>query len=421
MRIRGGARTDVGLVRRRNEDSFLVRERLFAVADGMGGHRGGNVASSLALDTVATTVPATGATAEDLVDAVRSANGAVLERALADPELEGMGTTLTAMLMRGDEGLVAHVGDSRAYLFRDGELRQVTEDHTLVRRMVVEGRLTPEEAEVHPARSILTRALGVEPEVDVDREAVSLRDGDRLLLCTDGLTGMVPEEGIRETLRREPDPQAAADALVAAAVAAGGEDNVTVLVLDALPDGDENENEAGLPVAAAAEVAEGPRAAAPSPPREPRGQALATAAALRLRELPWRRLAAWAGAVATAAAVVVVGVRLYVDRQWYVGAAAGHVAVYQGIPADVAGIRLSHVTAVTRVRAAQAERLQPWHQLFQGITAPSERAALGIVQQIRADVATAARLGRAAGPAAASGVPGAGPAPTPSPTASPSR
>ena len=231
MKLRVGVATDVGRVRERNEDSYLAREPLFAVADGMGGHRGGNVASELAIETLGSfRVPAQGAAAA-LVEDIKRANLRVMERGASDRDLRGMGTTVTALVTQDARAHIAHVGDSRAYLLRD-ELQQLTEDHTLVQRMVREGKLTPEEAGHHPQRSVLTRAVGVEDGLDVDELTLDVHSGDRILLCTDGLTSMVENDAIERILKDEPDPQSAAEQLVSLANEAGGEDNITVVVVD---------------------------------------------------------------------------------------------------------------------------------------------------------------------------------------------
>ena len=225
-----GAATDVGRVRDGNEDAYLVDDAmgLIAVADGMGGHRAGEVASATALEALRAAI--TGG--RPLRESIEDANDAVYTKSLTDTSLRGMGTTLTAgTLVAGDTVLVGHVGDSRAYLLHDGELRQVTDDHSLVEELVREGRLTADEAAVHPQRSIITRALGVDASVEVDVYPVELVPGDRLLLCSDGLTGMVAPDDIAATLRRESDPARAAAQLVDAANAAGGEDNITVVVV----------------------------------------------------------------------------------------------------------------------------------------------------------------------------------------------
>ncbi len=235
MKIVSGAATDTGQVREGNEDSYLVDRRLelFAIADGMGGHRAGEVASATALEGLQAAVDSGIA----IGDAVGRANTAVWDKASADTSLAGMGTTLTAAWSDGTTLTVAHVGDSRAYLLRDDTLQRVTVDHSLVEELIRDGKLTEEQASVHPQRSIITRALGVDSTVDVDVYSLVLQPNDRVMLCSDGLTSMVRANGIAQILRSEPDPTAAANALVDAANEAGGDDNITVLVLDARADG----------------------------------------------------------------------------------------------------------------------------------------------------------------------------------------
>lgn len=235
LRLEVGAATDIGRVRDHNEDGYLVEHHvgLIAVADGMGGHRGGEVASAAALEALRIAFVA-GASIDE---AVSVANDAVHEQSVADPNLRGMGTTLTAGSF-DDEGhlVLGHVGDSRAYLARGGELERVTTDHSLVEELIQAGELTPEEAERDPRRSMITRALGLEPGVAVDVIELDLRDGDRLVLCSDGLTTMVGEDDIASLLAEEPDAATAADRLVDAANAAGGVDNITVVVIDVVND-----------------------------------------------------------------------------------------------------------------------------------------------------------------------------------------
>lgn len=232
MKLAVAYSTDVGRVRDGNEDSLLVDEHLglFAVADGMGGHQGGEVASSTAIEALRAAVAA-----GQRVDlAIVSANGAVLKRASGDPRLTGMGTTLTAMHpLGGSRLLIGHVGDSRAYLLRRGNLERLTEDHSLVEELVREGRITREQADVHPQRNIVTRALGME-HVDVDVLPIEVETGDRLLICSDGLTTMVREREVARLLGGDDDVQHIADRLVDEAVKNGGEDNVTVVVIDVL-------------------------------------------------------------------------------------------------------------------------------------------------------------------------------------------
>src|SRR5947208_1154935 len=197
----------------------------------MGGHRAGEVASATALEALRAAV----ASGQQLPDAIEGANDAVLEKSESDQELHGMGTTLTAGMLGTDGDLVVgHVGDSRAYLVRDGELTQITNDHSLVEEMVRGGELTPEQAEVHPQRSIITRALGIDPRVDVDVYPIELQPGDRILFCSDGLTTMERQDEMASILAREHDPKRAAQLLVDAANAAGGEDNVTAVIVEAV-------------------------------------------------------------------------------------------------------------------------------------------------------------------------------------------
>ncbi|HEX9991728.1 MAG TPA: PP2C family serine/threonine-protein phosphatase [Acidimicrobiales bacterium] len=250
--LRAGAASDPGRVRAVNEDSSLVAHPIFAVADGMGGHRAGDVASQVAL--AALKAASFEPTVEGLREGIRAANVAVFERASNEPELRGMGTTLCAVAVvrdataegdgeaeaaDGEERIaVANVGDSRAYLFRDGELEQLTHDHTLVQTMVDDDRLTPEEAAVHPQRHIVTRALGIEPEVDIDTWEIVPFVGDRFLVCSDGLFNEVDEGRIAAVLRRLADPDDAARELVRLANEGGGRDNITVVVVDVVDDDD---------------------------------------------------------------------------------------------------------------------------------------------------------------------------------------
>ena len=366
MKVTAAVATDVGLVREGNEDSYLTEEPLFAVADGMGGHRGGEVASQLAVETLEKLFKQG---AGDLPDQVQEANRVVFERSVVDEKVAGMGTTLTAALVEGDRVRVAHVGDSRAYLLRDGNLRLLTEDHTLVHRMVTEGEISQEEAETHPQRSVLTRALGVETVVDVDDDTVQVRPGDRLLLCTDGLTSMVSVQAIEEVLRAVPDPQEAAQRLVQMANEGGGTDNTTVVVLDFSDDGAAARPN-GKTAVPEAEIAPPP---AGRPPRS-------------RRRLP-RKLLVWAGIIVALAVVALVGLRLYLDSQWYVGVSDEHVAIFRGIPTEVAGFELHHVVVETTISAEKAESLAVYQdRLGDGITAEDRDGAGAIVEQIRQDV-----------------------------------
>ena len=232
LRLVWAAASHPGRVRANNQDAAVAEEALFVVADGMGGHAAGEVASRVAIESMRESIG--GGT---LVDAVRLANRAVFEHAAEDPALRGMGTTLAAIALVDDsDGTtrmhVVNVGDSRVYLLRDGTLEQITDDHSLVAELEREGRLTAEEARVHPQRNIVTRVLGNTPDVDVDEFPIDPFRGDRFLLCSDGLFNEVPDDEIAAVLRQERDPQRAVDELVERANDAGGRDNITVVVVD---------------------------------------------------------------------------------------------------------------------------------------------------------------------------------------------
>jgi protein phosphatase len=393
MRLAVGARTDIGRARKRNEDSLLVREPLFAVADGMGGHRGGNVASAMAVEALGAVDPA-GITGDAILRAIETANHDILERGDAERDLEGMGTTVTALLIDGELGRIAHVGDSRAYRLRGGLLRQLTEDHTVVQEFVRQGRLSREDAERHPQRSMLMRALGVDDEVRIEDLTVDLQPGDRFLLCSDGLSGMLSEDGIALVLGTTPHPQDASDRLVALANEAGGDDNITVIVVDVLDD------DGGEPVAAdgtlAASGSDPNRTdvtpavtVAPSTPVPAVGAgAIAHEADARARRRRRGRIVAAVLLVVLAAGLAggFVGARSFLNGQWYVGTSGGRVAVFQGIPASVLGVHLAHVRTVTPLFASEAVRLQGWETLREGITTKSEPEADAIVERIRTDL-----------------------------------
>jgi len=225
------ARTDVGLKRSDNEDSFLARSPLFVVADGMGGHQAGEVASRLAVTTLAETIEAAVPAPDQVVEALERSNLEIRSEARRDAALAGMGTTCTVLVI-GDSVRIAHVGDSRAYRFREGLLEQLTEDHSLVATMVRAGLLDTESARTDGRRNVVTRALGAEDEVLVDRIDTDLVPGDRYLLSTDGLHGQVEDAAIAAVLGERTTAAEAADELVRLANEAGGDDNVTVIVID---------------------------------------------------------------------------------------------------------------------------------------------------------------------------------------------
>ncbi len=253
--LRWGSATDPGRIRPDNEDNLLAAPRVFAVADGMGGHRAGEVASALAIDLLRSRLSEPGAGLDDVVSAIAEANGDIFHAALDNPAQQGMGTTITALIVVSDgraDGpdeadaeaspaadapelfALINVGDSRTYLLRHGRLRRVTVDHSYVQELVTTGHITDDEARTHPRRNIVTRALGIDPSVRVDAWTLPIVRGDRFLLCSDGLVDEVRDDAINDILTTIPDAQSAADELVALANREGGRDNVTVVVVDVL-------------------------------------------------------------------------------------------------------------------------------------------------------------------------------------------
>jgi serine/threonine protein phosphatase PrpC len=350
--IRSAFLTDVGRVRERNEDACFAGDHVFAVADGLGGHRAGEVASDLALGPVrALDELEPKDAAGKVADAVRQGNLAVHEHAQQDEELRGMGTTMTAVVISGDTAYIAHVGDSRCYLVRGDAITQLSRDHTLVARMVSEGRLTPEQAEAHPQRSVLTRALGAERDVDVDESRITLTDGDRLVICSDGLTGMLSDEEIRAHTSGGADLEEICQGLVDDANDRGGVDNISVVLVDV----------AGEPGVAHEPVVERVRATRP-------------------RRFPVR-LAIWVLILLVLALGGWIGVRAWTNRSFYVGVNGETVTIYRGLPVSFAGIHLSHVEEPTTMKVADvAPYFLP--RLRDGIRARNLTDARNLVKQI---------------------------------------
>jgi PPM family protein phosphatase len=246
-------RTDPGRKRRRNEDSFVVAPPLFAVADGMGGANAGEVASGLAVEALRDEASDESAGERFVVSLIQEANRRVYQRQSDDAEASGMGTTMTVALVEDGIVRIGHVGDSRAYLYREGELEQLTEDHSLVGELVRSGKISAEEAESHPQRSVITRALGTDPDVDVDTLTIEAQAGDVFLLCSDGLYSMVGSDKILDILhRRRHDLDAAAKELIGAANKRGGDDNITIVAFEITPADEVTEQ---LPAAPAEPVA----------------------------------------------------------------------------------------------------------------------------------------------------------------------
>jgi PPM family protein phosphatase len=372
--------TDPGRKRRRNEDSFVIDPPLFAVADGMGGAQAGEVASRLAAAAFREFHDADELDPEErLVAIIQEANRRIYERAEGDAEVSGMGTTITAALVAADGLVIGHVGDSRAYRLRGGRFEQLTDDHSLVADLVRSGRLTPEEADVHPQRSVITRALGTDPHVDVDTFTVAAERDDLFLLCSDGLSTMVDDGEIRDLLTRADDLDQAGKGLVKAANKAGGEDNITV-VLFRLAEGESELDDTvvasrngrgqdedledtltGLEapaITAPAATAVAEREWGPALDEEPAPRAAPA------EEREWGRRAVL-GALALAFVAAIFAAAFWaLTRANFIGVDDdGNVAVYQGIPWDLGGgVHLYRAKYVSQLQAVQLT--------------PSERATL---------------------------------------------
>ncbi|MGH3683273.1 MAG: PP2C family protein-serine/threonine phosphatase, partial [Natronosporangium sp.] len=360
LTLRYAARSDRGLVRDGNQDSVYAGPRLLAVADGMGGMAAGDVASNIVIAAMAPLdedVPG-----DAIVDALRgsveTANQQLRETVDANPELEGMGTTLTALLFSGSRAGLAHIGDSRAYLLRDGELTQITKDDTYVQMLVDEGRISPEEAGSHPQRSLLTRAMDGR-DIDPEYSVRTVLPGDRYLICSDGLSGVVSEQTIGDSMREYVDPQLCVERLVSLALRGGGPDNVTVIVADA---SDEDIVEAAPVVGGAAAPAAGPadgdgatqadgRESTPAArasaltPRPPAPEPAAAIAAEDEPDRPPRHPVRNAVLLSVLLALLAGGLWYgwsVTQSGYYVGATdEGRVAVFRGVPGRVAGLDLS--------------------------------------------------------------------------------
>ncbi len=383
--------TDTGRQRRANEDSYFVASPLFVVADGMGGARAGEVASRTAVEAFEEGLPEAGSPEERLARVIVDANQRIHGKAQADDQLAGMGTTLTAVWVGGTDISIAHVGDSRAYLFRDGQLVPLTQDHSLVNELVQRGKLTPEQAAEHPQRSIITRALGPEASVEVDTQSRRARDGDVYLLCSDGLTSMIDDGAVGRVLAAAGSLEEAGRGLIEAANQAGGRDNITVVLFRLSDDGavgEEQPTEVGVMRAgdvqqAAAAAAQGrPSGAAttstaPVPTGAPTlGEAQPTTqsgttadgaappkrtaplprtgsppAAARRRRLRFGGVL-FAGLFLVLLAALVIGVFLYARAHYFIGADDdGLVTVYRGLDAAPLGVALNSVSCATPVTA----------------------------------------------------------------------
>ena len=315
-----GSRTDVGYVREHNEDNFLVAPPLYAVCDGMGGHEGGEVASEIAVNTLAQRAPAE-LDAEGLGRAVEEANLAVIQGAREGLGKEGMGTTCTAAMLEGEKLIVAQVGDSRAYLLHNGILQQITRDHSVVADLVESGEISAMEARTHQWRSYITRALGLDPYMQADLYEINVAAGDRLMLCSDGLYSMVADEDISEILQTVPNPQDAADYLIDEALAGGGTDNITVVVVDVT-------------------------GYSPTKTRKIVRRGKMTAILIIAMML------AIIGAT-------LVGFGFWMNNSAYLGEQDGKVAIYKGVPGTFMGMQFSSLEEVTDVDLNQLQGALP--------------------------------------------------------------
>jgi serine/threonine protein phosphatase PrpC len=346
--------TDVGLIRSGNEDSYLMNAPLFAVADGLGGHQAGEVASRIAVETLFGEAPKR-ADAKALARAARIANTAVIEAAQTGRGRTGMGTTLTAAMVYGTRIVIAHVGDSRAYVLHLGTLTQVTEDHSMVADMVRAGTLSLEASRVHPNRSVITRALGSDPNLLVDAFEVEAAPGDRLLLCSDGLTAMVPDEEIERLLGTAHTPQDAVTALISAANDGGGQDNITAVVVDI----------DGRPATGA--------------------QGEATAPARRADARRWIARIAWVFAAAAIVTGAVYAAYSYAHSQAYVIEENGVVVVYEGVPGEFVGVTLHWLASVTDIPTAALDPITAT-RLKDGIRVDGLAPAFGLIAEYRLQV-----------------------------------
>lgn len=433
--LRSVARSDVGLVREGNEDSGYAGPQLLAVADGMGGHAAGEVASSATIDELLHVENGIGD--QDALDtlnaAVVAANDRIRQLVLDDPRREGMGTTLTALLWTGADIRVAHIGDSRAYLLRDGQLSQITHDHTFVQTLIDEGRISVDEANIHPARSLILKALDGKPDPEPDLNILEVRPGDRLLVCSDGLSGVVSSDTLRDTLIHHRDLNEAADALVELALRGGAPDNITVVVADVIetanPPSADDTVEAYLVGAASGDAdppsrsgRRGPTAAVRSllgssgtaaiePEADPEELRYAPQPPRRFRWL--RRLAL----VLVLAGLIWVGARVADDwlrSQYYVGELSGQVAIFQGVSQEIGPITLSRAYEPIEGLPVEALPVVYREQVDNTITADNYAEAEGIVENLRSR-ACAAHTAR---DSSSSAPPVSGqttPTPTPSP------
>ena len=396
LTLRFAARSDVGLVRADNQDSGFAGPHLIAVADGMGGAAGGDIASSIAVGRLAA-LEGEGLGQDEALDrlkeAIADAHADIVERAHNDPELSGLGTTVTAILRSGSSLAMAHIGDSRGYLLRDGVLDQVTSDHTFVQHLVDTGRLSQADAENHPKRNLVLRVLGdIDADVPVDISVREARVGDRWMLCSDGLSGVVSRSTMLATLSEVEDPGDCADALVALALAAGAPDNVTCIIGDVVdianPQGAKSKTAPNEIVGSAARDRKRPTQGSES--SAGRAAKLSSAPADEDEEEDqggrWSRLKPWLLPVAALLVVVAAlwGAYAWTQTQYYVSSNTDYVVIYKGVPQTLGPISLHSVAEVTDIPVSPLTAFEK-SRLESGLRTDSLTAAREIASSLRAN------------------------------------
>src|SRR5215467_1184634 len=405
LALRYAVRSDVGLLREGNEDSAYAGPHLLAVADGMGGHAAGEVASAATITTIAS-LDAEHPAADlvnALADAVASANMRLQELVVSDPSVEGMGTTLTALLWSDGEAALCHIGDSRAYLLRSGQFYQITHDHTLVQSLVDEGKITEDDVATHPHRSLLLRALDGRTVAEPDLSTHETMAGDRYLLCSDGLSGVVTEQTLHQTLSSVWDPEKASLQLVELAIRGGGPDNITCIVADVVDSALAPRSQGGSSSMLAGAASNGGRPMIRTDSPAARAHLLSQTTpqsaivvdhddpAPRMLhddeddEPPRRRLPIVRSLIVLLLILIVgagyLGWR-YTQDQYFVGTDGGQVAIFQGVNQSVAGVSLSHVYRPTDIPLAQVP--SPYRgQISETVPATSRAGALAIVARVR--------------------------------------
>jgi protein phosphatase len=425
LALRYSARSDVGLLREINEDSGYAGPRLLVIADGVGGHAAGEVASSVAVGVLSGLDEDSpgGDLLEDLSTAVHTANSHLRDMVSGDPELAGMGTTVTALLRAGGRFGLVHVGDSRGYLLRDGTLQQITKDHTFVQSLLDEGRITAEEADHHPQRNVITNALDGREDIELDLSVRETRAGDRYLLCSDGLSGVVSEETIRDTLAAEASTDVAVERLVELALKGGGPDNITAIVADVVEV--ETKPPSAVPVTVGAAAEGAVKHQRPDTPA-------AKAAALRpAREesddehdydlAEPRRLRRYALVLVLLLAVAAgaYGAYRWSRTQYYVGAEGSKVAIFRGLTQDVGPVRTSTLYRTEQIALRDLPTYQQ-EQVRADIATDGLSDAERLVAQLKEQADACRALATAAPPASSSPSPSPSTTPSPSGSASPS-